>query len=452
MKYLLILFFFGALQAQKTENFFNSCIIHTESFKPCFEENLEIFLNAHMSDETSLPFYNFRKYEVDLIIFSDGTLTIDYGSIEAVPSNSYKKRKQDRYAEEIPFKIDELLLFEYDHIRYKAAIMSSLDQLSSYYSGYDDKFELWKGKVDFEFSTDSSRVKVLSSSSFVDEIKGASDFISPIQPEKHIDIENSEIVSNKKEPEKLYYESVLNKDRYLLDEPISVSFEMNKDFTSFEPPLFKDFEVLYGPSRSISSTDLEGRDFIKSYNYTLKARSSGTLVIESASFTHDNKVYNTQPKLVIVTDETSQEQASDISLLKKSDPEDKIEVEEVEEDISIPFADIEVVPVFPGCEGANDKKACFQEQMQKHIRKHFRYPEIAQEMGIQGRVNVMFVIQEDGSIGGIRMRGPDKNLEAEALRIISLLPNMTPGRQRGRPVKVPFSIPITFGLQRNSEI
>ena len=65
----------------------------------------------------------------------------------------------------------------------------------------------------------------------------------------------------------------------------------------------------------------------------------------------------------------------------------------------------------------------------------------------QGRVNVMFVIQRDGSIGGIRMRGPDKNLEAEALRIINLLPNMTPGRQRGRPVKVPFSIPITFRLQ-----
>jgi hypothetical protein len=448
MKYLIILFFFGTLQAQKTENFFNSCIIHTESFKPCFEENLENFLNAHMSDETSLPFYNFRKYEVDLIIFNDGTLTIDYGSIEVVPSDSYKKRKQDRYSEELLYKIDELLFFEYDHIRYKAVIMSSLDQLSSNYSGYDDKFELWKGKVFFEFSTDSNRVKVLSSSSFVDETKGASDFNSPFQPEKRSDIENNEIVSNNKESEPLYYESVLIKDRYFLDEPISVSFEMNKDFTSFEPPLFKDFEVLYGPSRSISSTDLEDqRDYIKSYSYILKARSIGTRVIESASFTYDNEVYNTQPKVVIVTDRSSQEQDPDISLLKKSDPEDKIEVEEVDKDISIPFTDIEVVPVFPGCEVASDKKACFQEQMQKHIRKHFRYPEIALEMGIQGRVNIMLVIQEDGSIGGIRMRGPDKNLEAEALRIINLLPNMTPGRLRGRPVKVPFSTHITFRIE-----
>mgnify|MGYP005832302291 FL=1 len=85
--------------------------------------------------------------------------------------------------------------------------------------------------------------------------------------------------------------------------------------------------------------------------------------------------------------------------------------------------------------------------MQKHIRKNFRYPEIAQEMGVQGRVSVIFVIQKDGSIGNIRMRGPDKNLEAEAMRIIKKLPKMTPGKQRGRPVKVPFSIPITFKLQ-----
>jgi protein TonB len=50
------------------------------------------------------------------------------------------------------------------------------------------------------------------------------------------------------------------------------------------------------------------------------------------------------------------------------------------------------------------------------------------------------------------MRGPDKNLEAEALRIINLLPNITPGRLLGRPVKVPFSIPITFRLYKPIQI
>ena len=72
--------------------------------------------------------------------------------------------------------------------------------------------------------------------------------------------------------------------------------------------------------------------------------------------------------------------------------------------------------------------------MNKHIRKNFRYPEIAQEMGIQGRVYVNFIISKDGSITNIRMRGPDKNLEAEAQRIISKLPKMT---QESKEV-VPF--------------
>ena len=126
-----------------------------------------------------------------------------------------------------------------------------------------------------------------------------------------------------------------------------------------------------------------------------------------------------------------------------------IEVEDEFEDIDVPFAVIEDVPIFPGCESVakSERRACFQEQMNKHIRRNFRYPEIAQEMGIQGRVFVNFIISKDGSITNIRMRGPDKNLENEAARIIGRLPKMTPGKQRGRAVRVPFSIPITFRLQ-----
>ena len=128
---------------------------------------------------------------------------------------------------------------------------------------------------------------------------------------------------------------------------------------------------------------------------------------------------------------------------------EEIEVEEEFEDIDVPFAVIEDVPIFPGCESVakSQRRACFQEQMNKHIRKNFRYPDIAQEMGIQGRVYVNFIIAKDGAITNIRMRGPDKNLENEAARIIGRLPKMTPGKQRGRAVRVPFSIPITFRLQ-----
>ena len=110
---------------------------------------------------------------------------------------------------------------------------------------------------------------------------------------------------------------------------------------------------------------------------------------------------------------------------------------------------ISSVPLFPGCEKVKISKRseCFQEKMNQHIRRNFRYPEKAQEMGIQGRVFVMFTIGFDGSIINIRTRGPDKNLEREAKRIISLLPKFTPGIQKGRPVRVPFSIPIQFILR-----
>lgn len=122
-------------------------------------------------------------------------------------------------------------------------------------------------------------------------------------------------------------------------------------------------------------------------------------------------------------------------------------VEEVEEDIVVPFAVIERVPTFPGCSGNNDQlKACFQEKMQEHLKKHFKYPEVATELGIYGKVFVLFQIDKNGNVTKIKTRGPDQILEKEAERIISLLPKMEPGKQRNKPVAVPYSIPINFKL------
>jgi TonB family protein len=114
---------------------------------------------------------------------------------------------------------------------------------------------------------------------------------------------------------------------------------------------------------------------------------------------------------------------------------------------AVPFSIVEEVPIFPGCETALDKRICFNEKIQKHISKNFNYPQAAQEADIQGRVNVMFIIQKDGSIGNMKLRGPDKLLEDEVERIINRLPTMTPGKQKGTVVAVPFSIPVTFKLQ-----
>ncbi|MEO1032610.1 MAG: energy transducer TonB [Bacteroidota bacterium] len=127
---------------------------------------------------------------------------------------------------------------------------------------------------------------------------------------------------------------------------------------------------------------------------------------------------------------------------------EEVEVEEVEEDIEVPFAVIERVPQFPGCTGSNEElRACFQRKMNEHLQKHFRYPDAAAELDIQGRVFVYFIIDKTGTVSKIKSRGPDKLLETEAERIISLLPKMAPGKQRNRAVGVPYSIPINFKLQ-----
>ncbi|SEQ58652.1 outer membrane transport energization protein TonB [Hyunsoonleella jejuensis] len=123
-----------------------------------------------------------------------------------------------------------------------------------------------------------------------------------------------------------------------------------------------------------------------------------------------------------------------------------VDVGELEEDVEVPFAIIEDVPLFPGCENVkkSERRDCFQQKMNAHVVKNFNYPQTALDMGIKGRVYVIFVIAPDGSISKIRTRGPDKILEDEAQRIISLLPKMIPGKQRGKPVSVPFSLPINF--------
>jgi len=114
--------------------------------------------------------------------------------------------------------------------------------------------------------------------------------------------------------------------------------------------------------------------------------------------------------------------------------------------VDVPFAVVEEPPIFPGCENSVDKRACFNEMMQKHIGDNFQYPEEARKKEIEGWVSIMFTIDEEGNITNVKKRGPDKLLEDEAARIISKLPKMVPGKNRGIAVRVPFSIPITFKL------
>jgi len=125
------------------------------------------------------------------------------------------------------------------------------------------------------------------------------------------------------------------------------------------------------------------------------------------------------------------------------------EEEEVVEDI--PFLVIENVPVFPGCTGNNKElRACFSAKMSKFVSKIFN-AELASDIGLQQgsiqRIFVMFKIDKNGNIANIQARAPHKKLQQEAIRVINLLPKMTPGKQRGRAVGVRYGLPIVFKVE-----
>jgi len=123
-------------------------------------------------------------------------------------------------------------------------------------------------------------------------------------------------------------------------------------------------------------------------------------------------------------------------------------VEEVIEDV--PFSIIEDVPVYPGCKGnKKELRDCLSKKVQKFVAKKFNV-DLAQDLGLtpgKKRIFVMFKIDKKGNIVGIRARAPHKRLEAEAKRVVGLLPKMKPGKQRGRPVGVKYSLPISFIVQ-----
>ncbi|MDX9883908.1 MAG: energy transducer TonB [Prolixibacteraceae bacterium] len=114
-----------------------------------------------------------------------------------------------------------------------------------------------------------------------------------------------------------------------------------------------------------------------------------------------------------------------------------VQKEEEEEEAQVFFI-VEEMPEFPGGELA----------LRKFIAQSIKYPVIAQENGIQGKVYVNFVVDKDGSVTNAKIaRGVDPSLDKEALRVVNSLPKWKPGKQRGKAVKVSYTVPINFVLQ-----
>ena len=102
------------------------------------------------------------------------------------------------------------------------------------------------------------------------------------------------------------------------------------------------------------------------------------------------------------------------------------------------FDVVEQMPQFKGGDAA----------LMEYLQKNLRYPPIAEENGIKGRVVCQFVVERDGSITDIKVvRSVDPSLDKEAVRVIKAMPKWTPGKQNGSAVRVKFTLPVTFTLQ-----
>ena len=102
-----------------------------------------------------------------------------------------------------------------------------------------------------------------------------------------------------------------------------------------------------------------------------------------------------------------------------------------------PFDVVEQMPEFPGG----------TPELMKYISTNVKYPKEAFEKGIQGRVVVQFVVEKDGSINEVKVvKKVNEHLDAEAIRVVNAMPKWKPGKQKGEPVRVKFTLPVTFRL------
>jgi TonB family protein len=133
----------------------------------------------------------------------------------------------------------------------------------------------------------------------------------------------------------------------------------------------------------------------------------------------------------------------------ESDEDVEIEIEKEDDDEEV-FMVVETMPVFCNYVMSDINTVieyCGDEALMKYIQKNVKYPPIAKEYNITGKVYASFIVDKSGSVTNVKVvRGIDKDLDAETVRVIKSMPKYTPGTQKGKPVRVMFTMPINFTL------
>lgn len=166
-------------------------------------------------------------------------------------------------------------------------------------------------------------------------------------------------------------------------------------------------------------------------------------------------------KIVVVDDDEDIEEDEPETV---EDIEEKVEVADIgdidsapdegeadEEIEEVAFQAIQDVPIFPGCEKFSDnedRKECMSKGVQKFVTRRFN-TDIASDLGLSGvtRISVQFTVDENGKVVDIKARAPESELEDEAKRVTEMLPDMEPGKQRDKAVRVVYQLPIVFQVQ-----
>ncbi|AGC76199.1 protein TonB [Nonlabens dokdonensis] len=164
------------------------------------------------------------------------------------------------------------------------------------------------------------------------------------------------------------------------------------------------------------------------------------------------------PEVIEIVEDDVEIEEVIIEDTETDEQEEIVEIEEVAEEVGVeeviadvPFAIIENVPIYPGCEDMKnnaDRKKCMSEKITKFVNRKFNTG-LAQDLGLEGRqkISVQFKIDSKGNVVGIKSKAKHPRLQEEAARVINELPSMTPGMQRGKPVGVIYALPIIFQVQ-----
>jgi len=218
--------------------------------------------------------------------------------------------------------------------------------------------------------------------------------------------------------------------------------ETIEDLNSITKCTIKESKKSNSNSRQISvKVSASKNRFLKKRTVEKKAVTSGAGDLNASGLSSTNHTNEISNSLSINKKESA---INNIATLTNS-----LSAEEVKK--AQRFSTVDKIPLFNACKGSKGNKAlgCFNQEMIKHIQKHFRYPHDAVINKIEGDVWVRFIIDDNGVVSNIKTLGPQggKILDQEAFRVVSKLPMFIPGVKDGKSTSVKYGFPITFSLE-----